>query len=54
MGPSGPGAQGPNKTNFYKNLIIFYIYNASALKRIIANQLGYKVYQTLKFQFWYY
>ena len=31
-----------------------YIYNASALKRITANHLGYKVYQPLKFHFDYY
>ena len=30
-----------------------YIYNASALKRITANHLGYKVYQPLKFHFFY-
>ena len=31
-----------------------YIYNASALKRITANHLGYKVYQPLKFEVRYY
>ena len=31
-----------------------YIYNASALKRITANHLGYKVYQPLKFEVQYY
>ena len=31
-----------------------YIYNASALKRITANHLGYKVYQPLKFHFFYF
>ena len=31
-----------------------YIYRASASKRITANQLGSKVYQSLKFQFFYY
>ena len=34
--------------------IYIYIYNISALKRITANHLGYKVYQPLEFHFFYY
>ena len=58
-GPSLGPSLGPFliKTSFCKKwtlLIIFYIYNASASKRIIANQLGCNICQPLKFQFFYY
>ena len=50
---------GPSLTNRRRPLIkselfFFNIYNASALKRITANQLGCNVYQPLKFHLFYY
>ena len=61
--PLGPRVLGPKGTQilFERHFFTFrggrfcwYIYNASALKRIIANHLGYKVYQPLKFEVRYY